>query len=85
MPELDKHNALGAEWICTNSLSVLNLGQYIAPKLSFKFHNALVVSGFADDNTCRDDGSYKAEGIFIIWPMGCQQVHWYLVFLLQTL
>ncbi|KAK2858795.1 hypothetical protein Q5P01_003415 [Channa striata] len=25
VPESDKHNALGAEWICTNSLSVLNL------------------------------------------------------------
>ncbi|XP_044042987.1 host cell factor 2 isoform X2 [Siniperca chuatsi] len=25
VPESDKHNALGTEWICTNSLSVLNL------------------------------------------------------------
>ncbi|XP_076577969.1 host cell factor 2 isoform X3 [Chaetodon auriga] len=25
VPESDKHNALGIEWICTNSLSVLNL------------------------------------------------------------
>ncbi|XP_070709872.1 host cell factor 2 [Pempheris klunzingeri] len=25
VPDSDKHNALGAEWICTNSLSVLNL------------------------------------------------------------
>jgi hypothetical protein len=28
VPETDKPNTLGAEWICTNSLSVLNLGQY---------------------------------------------------------
>lgn len=30
VPESDKHNALGAEWICTNSLNVLNFGQYIS-------------------------------------------------------
>lgn len=27
VPDSDRHNALGTEWICTNSLSVLNLGQ----------------------------------------------------------
>lgn len=34
VPESDKHNALGTEWICTNSLSVLNLGQYFSPQVS---------------------------------------------------
>lgn len=34
VPESDKHSALGIEWICTNSLSVLNLGQYISLLLS---------------------------------------------------
>lgn len=27
VPESDKNNSLGTEWICTNTLSVLNLGQ----------------------------------------------------------
>uniref|UniRef100_A0A3Q1FU74 Host cell factor C2 n=1 Tax=Acanthochromis polyacanthus TaxID=80966 RepID=A0A3Q1FU74_9TELE len=30
VPESDKHVALGTEWICSNSLSVLNLGQCIS-------------------------------------------------------
>lgn len=28
VPEMDKNNSIGAEWICTNTLSILNLGQY---------------------------------------------------------
>lgn len=27
VPEADRNNSLGTEWICTNTLSVLNLGQ----------------------------------------------------------
>ena len=34
VPESDRDNALGTEWICTNSLSVLNLGQYITLQVS---------------------------------------------------
>lgn len=36
IPESDEHSALGTEWICTNSLSVLNLGQYVSPKHVFE-------------------------------------------------
>uniref|UniRef100_A0A8C9Z4H4 Host cell factor C2 n=1 Tax=Sander lucioperca TaxID=283035 RepID=A0A8C9Z4H4_SANLU len=32
VPESDEHNALGTEWICSDSLTVLNLGQYIFSK-----------------------------------------------------
>lgn len=34
VPESDRDNALGTEWICTNSLSVLNFGQYITLQVS---------------------------------------------------
>lgn len=53
VPESDEDNASGTEWICSDSLSVLNLGQYISLKIS---HTPIRVF---------TQGEGALEGIFI--------------------